>query len=173
MTDDKTTKLIVKKLQSTKTQEVLFAIKQIRNTGNPKILPFLIELLANSKLEEVKSAIIDLLNDLKNKDCRIEIINTLRNDKFKNIHKEILTTCWQSGLDYSDNIDLFVELFTTRDFGVAFEAFTIVDNYEEKFEPEKIKPLIKYLKSNISSFTGTEKEGLFVEMVHILERLKV
>ena len=172
MTVDKRIKLIAEKLQSTRTDEVLFTIKQMRNTGESKILPFLFERLANTKSEEIKLAIISLLNDLKDKNCRIEIIKALKNDNFKNIHQEILATCWQSGLDYSDDIDLFVSLFITRDFGVAFEAFTIIDNFEEAIEAEKINPLLKDLKSSISKFKETQKEGLFVELVHILEGLR-
>lgn len=171
MTDDKTIKLIAKKLKSDNANELLFTIKQIRNTGDPKILPHLFELLANNKSEEVNSAIIGLLNDLKNKDCRQEVIKALKNDDYYDIHKEILTTCWQSGLDYSKEIALFVNFFAKREFEVAFEAFTIIDTFEEKIDQEIIKPLIKKLKSNIDKFKQTNKEGLFIELIHILERL--
>ncbi len=172
MTDDKIIKIAAKKLQSTKTDEVLFTIKQLRNTGDPRILPFLFELLSTSKSEQIRSSIISLLNDLKDKNCRPEVVKALRNNNYHSIHKEILTTCWQSGLDYSADIGLFVELFTKRDFGVAFEAFTIIDNFEEKMDASILKPIIVELKSNIESFKETDKESLFVELVHILEELK-
>ncbi|NJO89574.1 MAG: hypothetical protein HC831_11955 [Chloroflexia bacterium] len=172
MTDDKIIKITAKKLQSTKTDEVLFTIKQLRNTGDPRILPFLFELLSTSKSEQIRSSIISLLNDLKDKNCRPEVVKALRNNNYRSIHKEILTTCWQSGLDYSNEIGLFVELFTERDFGVAFEAFTIIDNLEEKVDASILEPIILGLKSNITSFKETDKESLFVELVHILEGLK-
>ncbi len=172
MTDDKIIKIAAKKLKSTKADEVLFTIKQLRNTGDPRILPFLFELLSTSKSEEIRAAIIGLLNDLKDKNCRQEVVKALRNDKYHSIHKEILTTCWQSGLDYSGDIGLFVELFTKRDFGVAFEAFTIIDNFEEKVDASSLEPIIIELKSNIESFKETDKESLFVELIHVLEGLK-
>lgn len=173
MTDDKTIKIMAKKLQSSKTDEVLFTIKQLRNTGDSRIMPFLFELLATSKSPQVKSSLIGLLNDLKNKDCRPEVIKALKNNKYQSIHKEILTTCWQSGLDYSADIELFIDLFIKRDFLVAFEAFTIIDNFEEGIEASVIDPLISRLKSNIADFKETDKEGLFVEMIHVLEELKI
>jgi hypothetical protein len=172
MADDKKIKLIIKKLQSNNVEEVLFTIKQIRNTGSPKILPFLIDLLYTSKSEKIKSTIQSLLNDLKNKDCTSEIVKALKNEKYKKIHHLLLSSCWQSGLDYSEHLELFVNLFITGDFGVAFEAFTILDNSEDKYEAEAIDIQISNLKSNISGFTGSQKEGLFVELVHVLESLK-
>jgi hypothetical protein len=173
MADDKTIKIMASKLQSSKEDEVLFTIKQLRNVGDSRIMPFLFELLATSKSNQVKSSIISLLNDLKNKDCRPEIVKALRNSNYESIHKEILTTCWQSGLDYSADIELFVELFVNRDFLVAFEAFTIIDNFEEGMEASLIEPLILNLKSNIERFKGTDKESLFVELIHILDGLKI
>lgn len=173
MTDDKIIKMTAKKLQSSKTDEVLFTIKQLRNTGDPKILPYLFELLAKSKSEQIKSSIIGLLNDLKNVNCRSEVVKALKNDDYNAIHKEILTSCWQSGLDYSSDIELFIKLFIKRDFGVAFEAFTIIDNFEEGIDATVLEPLILELKSNISIFKGSDKEGLFVELIHVLEELKI
>lgn len=172
MTDDKTLKLIAKKLQSNNIEEVLFSIKQIRNIGEPKIIPVVIDLLANSKSNKVKDAAINLLNDLKNKDCRNEMIIALKNESYLNIHKELLSTCWQSGLDYTDEIELFVDLFINGNFGIAFEAFTIIETFEGNFGEPTISPLIDRLKNDISSFKGTDKEGLFVELIHILENLK-
>ena len=49
MKADKSINLIAEKLQSNNKDEVLFTIKQLRNTGNPKILPFVIDLLSYSK----------------------------------------------------------------------------------------------------------------------------
>lgn len=172
MKDDKTTNLIATKLQSKNKDEVLFTIKQLRNTGNRKILPFVIDLLHSSKSSEIKTAIINLLGDLKDKNSAIEIVSALKNEKYASIRKELLSTCWQSGLDYSMHLDLFVNLFITGSFEVAFEAFTVIDNFEEKFQAETIDPFIEELKLRVADFKKTDKEALFVELVHILTRLK-
>lgn len=172
MIEDKAIKIIARKLQSTNTEEVLFTIKQLRNTGEPKVLPLLINLLDKSQSEKINESILGLLGDLKNKNCTPELVTALENKEYKQIHKDLLTTCWQSGLDYSDNIELFVDFFISGDFETSFEAFTILDNFEGQFEVEKMNQLIGKLKEKINDFKGSQKEGLFVELIHILERLK-
>jgi len=172
MKDDKTINLIATKLQSKNKDEVLFTIKQLRNTGNSRMLPYVIDLLYTSKSSEIKAAIISLLGDLKDKNSTAEIVSALENEKYVSIRKELLSSCWQSGLDYSKYLGLFVNLFITGSFEEAFEAFTVMDNLEEKYHAETIDPYINELKSRVSEFKETDKEGLFVELVHILTRLK-
>lgn len=172
MKDDKSINLIVKKLESSNKDEVLFTIKQLRNNGNPRILPFVINLFNSSDSAEIKSAILKFLGDLKNKNSTNEIILALKNEKYLSIRKDLLSTCWQSGLDYSEHIGLFVDFFISGDFGVAFEAFTIIDNFEDKYEAEIIDIQIKKLKSRVLDFKDTDKEALFVELMHILDHLK-
>jgi hypothetical protein len=168
MKDNRAIKLIAEKLNSENSDEVLFTINQIRNSGDPEILFFLIDLLKRTKNIQVSSAIVGLLMDLKNQAAVEEIISALKNEDLHDIRKTLLTSCWQSGLNYSKYLDFFVELFIVNDFEIAFEALTIIENIEESYPDDMINPIIKKLKSGHIRETGPKKE-LFIEMVHILE----
>ena len=171
MTDNKGIKLLVKRLNSADTNEVLFTINQIRNSGDPEIIYFLLDLLITNPHKDISKAIIELLNELKNKACTSEIIKALQDDKFSSIKKEILTSCWHSGLDYSDHLAFFVTIFIENDFLVAFEAFTIIESFEREYDTDIIITLIEDLKRNLNGM-NEEKRNLLIELVHLLEEKK-
>lgn len=167
--EDKKTKLLISKLQSNKSEEVVFTIKQLRNSGNSQILPHLFDMLIVNQSETIHAEAKKLLFDLKDINSKSEIIKALKSDRYKKLHKDILVSCWQSSLDYSDEVAVFVEIFKNSDFELAFEAFTIIDNFDNKIDASKLNPIISNLKENIANFKDTNKEQLFVELIHILE----
>jgi len=164
--------LLVKRLQSGNTKDILFTINQIRNSGDPKILPYLFDLLITNPSIEIIEAIVKLINELKNQASTVEIVNALGNDKYNSIKKELLTSCWYSGLDYTEYLDLFVDLFIYSDFVIAFEAFTIIDTFEKEYNSEYIDSLIKDLKNNMKD-NSEEKKNLLVELVHKLQNMRM
>jgi hypothetical protein len=167
----KSINLVIEKLFSKKSNEVLFAINQIRHSGNPAILPHIIELLNSEKNIEIKSAIIELLNDLKIQTGTLEIIKALKNSKYKSIQKILLISCWHSGLNYTEHLNFFVDLFISGNFEIAFEAFTIIENMESGVGQKIIEPLLEKLKSGVTDPTK-EKTDLLIELVNVLENLK-
>jgi hypothetical protein len=171
MSDIKSINLIIEKLFSKNIDEVLFAINKIRHSGNPAILPHVIELLNSEKNIEITSAIIELLNDLKIQAGTLEIIKAIENNKYKSIQKILLVSCWHSGLNYTEHLNFFVDLFVSGNFEIAFEAFTIIENMEGGVNQEIIEPLIERLKSGVSNLTK-EKADLLAELVQVLENIK-
>ena len=168
MKDQKSINQIIEKLKRTNTDEVLLTINHIRNSGEPKILKILIELLNGTNDEQIFSAIVNLLNDLKIQSATSEIITAIQDDNFRKIRKNLLTSCWQSGLDYSGYLSLFVEIFIMNEFDIAFEAMTIIENIEESYTDDIINPLIAKLELNRTTQTGTKKE-LFPGLIDILK----
>ncbi len=167
---DKDLKLLISKLQSKKEEEVLFTIKQLRLNGNYVILPHIFELLLNNKSNNIRKEATKLLNDLKDENSKIEIIKALKNEHYRSLHKEILASCWQSSLDYSAYLEVFIEIFKNSDFEMAFEAFTVIDNFEDSATLPNLDKVVADLKMNITNFKNTDKEQLYVELVHILEK---
>ncbi len=164
--------LLISKLRSKKEEEVLFTIKQLRNSGNSLILPHLFDVLTETKSDNIRKEAVKLLNDLKDENSKLEIIKALKNEKYASLHKDILSSCWQSSLDYSSDLAVFVDLFKKSDFEMAFEAFTVIDNFEHKAQLPDLEQHITNLKNDISRFKDTDKEQLYVELVHILKSHK-
>ncbi len=161
--------LLISKLNSKKEEEVLFTIKQLRNSGNALILPHLFDVLVENKSENIRKEALKLLNDIKDKSSKVEIIKALKNEKYTSLHKDILESCWQSSLDYSSELAVFIDLFKKSEFEMAFEAFTVIDNFEHETELPDLDKHIANLKDDVSNFKGTDKEQLYVELVHVLE----
>jgi len=168
MDEIKQNKLIIKKLQSTDIEEVLFAMKELRNTGNKNLIPPVIELLANHKSERVKKQAIELLYDLKYQAAVPFIIEAIQSDDFRNIREQLLSVCWQSRLDFSEYIPVFIKYFIKGNFNEAFEAFTVIDSMDAKIEEKIATDSINKLKNEINNIAENKKE-LLVELVHILE----
>jgi len=172
MIDDKGIKLLVKRLQSDNTKDVLFAINEIRNSGEPKIISNLLDLLITNQQKEINQAIIEVLNELKNQDCAAEIIEALKNDEYHSIQKELLTSCWHSGLDYSDYLDFFVGIVIANDFLISFEAYTIIETFEKDYDILLIDTLSQNLRNNAQDMTE-EKRSLVNELIKLLETKKL
>ncbi len=164
--------LLINKLKSKKEEEVLFTIKQLRNSGNSLILPHLFDVLIENKSENIRKEAVKLLNDLKDESSKHEIIKALKNEKYASLHKDLLSSCWQSSLDYSSELSVFIDLFKKSEFEMAFEAFTIIENFEHNSKLPDLGQHIASLKDNVSDFKDTNKEQLYVELVHILEAHK-
>ncbi len=172
MTEDKGIKLLVKRLQSDNTKDILFAINQIRNSGDPKILPVLFDLLIANPNKEINQAIIELLNELKNQACTEVIIEALKNEKYFSIRKELLVSCWHSGLDYSDYLSFLVGMVHSSDFLISFEVFTIIESFEKEYDIELIDSLAQALYENLNEMKE-EKRNLIIELIRLLETKKI
>ncbi len=166
------TKLIINKLKSKKEEELIFTIKQMRHRGNAIILPHLFDMLIVNKSENVRKEAVKLLNDLKDESCKIEIIKAIKDEKYRSLRKELVSSCWQSSIDFSSELAVFVDVFKKADFETAFEAFTVIDNLKHDADLPNLTDTINDLKQDIARFKGSDKEQLYVELVHILEHFR-
>jgi len=171
MNNSKTFNLLVEKLASKNSEDVLFAINKIRSTGNPDILPHLVRQLDLTDNKEIKSTIIQVLNDLKIQSAIPVIIDLIVNSKSEETKKILLTSIWQSGLNYSVHLPYLVDLFIKESFEIAFEAFTIIENIDLIINNNIIEPLIVKLKQS-KDVIVLDKHDLLAELVQILENLK-
>jgi len=168
MDDSKQNKLIIKQLSSKNTEEVLFTINKLRNTGNKTVVPYLIDLLSTHSSDKIKESIKSLLYDLKYQSAVDGIIEAIKSDKYRAIRKELLTVCWQSSLDFSKQIETLTICFIKGDFEEAFEAYTAIESIEEKLDEGLADNAISALKNEINKIEESKKE-LLIELVHIFE----
>ena len=127
--DNKTpNKKNIEKLFSINAHEVLSELNNIEQTGKSSYIPYMIELLLNAESEEVKTKIKSILSQVKHKDAVPELIRGIKDSKYSAIKGALLSCCWQNGLDFSDDIVLFIEIIEKEDYLTAFEASTIIEN---------------------------------------------
>ncbi|HYQ57730.1 MAG TPA: hypothetical protein VEP89_10325 [Draconibacterium sp.] len=141
MKKTKINEAIKNQLFSAEKDQVLAAIKELKSSGNKEYLPILFELMLAGAEVEIELEIQKLLGTVKDKETIPVFISALNEERFKSIRKKIATACWQNGLDFSADIEVFTNLIITENWETAFEAFTVIDNMEHFPSNEVMKPI--------------------------------
>ena len=168
MNQGKIDEQIKKNLFSANTDVVISALEAIRKKGNKLYIQILFDLLNSSPEPEIETEIINLLGTVKDKESVNSFLRAIEDDKYKPIRKEILTACWQNGLDFSTFLPVFIDFIIHEDWGIAFEAFTVIDNLEYLPGHEIIKISVDKINEALP-FANAQKKYFLSE---ILVKLK-
>jgi len=158
----------ISNLNSGNQQVISETIEEIREEGNPVLLPYLINLLNESKNEEVNKQVYSLLCELKQTASIPILLEAIINEKYVGIQETLLRICWENGLDYSPYISTFVGIVINGNFMNAFEAFTIIENMEGVFAKEELEKLIEKLTFSLAESTS-EKKSLITDLIKLLQ----
>jgi hypothetical protein len=78
--------------------------------------------------ESLKLLISAFFNDMKDRSGRDEVIESLKSVKTQSSRAMLVSSCWQSGLDYSDYAAALADTFMTGDYMTSLECFTALEN---------------------------------------------
>ncbi len=78
--------------------------------------------------EGLKMLISAFFNDMKERSGRAEVIESLKSVKNPSSRAMLVSSCWQSGLDYSDYSAALADTFMTGDYLTSLECFTALEN---------------------------------------------
>jgi len=123
-----------------------------KDTYSEKHVISLLNYLVELDEKEDKTTIIAITKVLSfcTKDfVRAPIVETLKNiDSSNAIKSSLLAVCWESGLDYSDYLDVFVDALIKGNEAVAIEAYTMILEFTNKNSK---------LKQAIEDITNTDQ----------------
>jgi len=156
-------------LKSNDTNAVLKTIEEIRDDGSNELLRDLAKLLCSTKNKEIKESIYNLFCDLKNQSSVDKLITFITSNELKKAKKTLLSACWQTRLDFSDYLELFIDIVIKEPFELSFEAFTVVENNESKVTRDRKNELIEYTKAKLSSIADQNLD-LAHDIIPIIER---
>ncbi len=157
------------KLDSGDQDTVKEAIKEIREFGNIKILPVLIEKYSKNTDSFLRKELEKLLSDIKHKEAAGIMFQYVLNPGYSHIKKDLLTILWQSRLDFSPYVAELVEIFINEPFEMAFEAFTVLEYIENPIDRQVAKESIERLKQSLSTI-DEKKKFLLVDLVNMLKK---
>lgn len=160
-------------LLSNSESTVIAAIDEIRLNGEAYLLPTIFELLADTDNPEIEASIIQLLFDLKNEDATPYLVDALNNQRLKYYYSFIISAFWQSSLDGSDHLSLFVNKAAKGDYMICLEALTVIENFDASFNEDEIQECIATITEAIDREKEKEKKDLLISIQEVLGQLSL
>lgn len=116
---------------------------------------------------KIKELIRNFMNDIKESGTRDEVINEVKKAYKTETVAMLVSSCWQSGLDYSEFAPDLVRVFLKSDYIVSLECLTVIEGSILNISRKNKDDIIEYLKKNRGDKVN-EKSALIVELISIL-----
>ena len=158
-------------LSSKDTKILVSTLQEVKKSGNSALIPELISLLRRTNKKEIKNQILDILNNLKTQASANELAQAIRKNKQRDLLSYLVAACWKNGLDYTEFIDDFIEIFIQYDYLLALDAFTVIENSTRNLSNIFLNSRINKLKNHVSEVDDSKKV-LTRELIHILHSKK-
>jgi hypothetical protein len=116
----------------------------------------------------IKKQIANFMNDIKDQSACIEVMDEIRKEILPETLRMLISSCWQSGLDYSDFSSDFASIFLlTNDYMTAVECFTVIESSIGKMTRKEKEEIIRIIEE-ASPGGKDEKSALKLELISIL-----
>jgi hypothetical protein len=120
--------------------------------------------------QNIKLEITNLFNDMKEKSAMAEVIESLSAVSKQESRAMLVSSCWQSGLDYSEFALPLAEQFFSGDYTTSLECYTVLDTCAGSIsDGDRIKIILR-LQQQIESWE-TPKQKLAAELITLLKDL--
>lgn len=117
----------------------------------------------------VKKSIEGFMNDLKDQSASKEIMSEIRKPFKQSTISMLVSSCWQSGLDYSEYSADLAEIFLRSDYVTALECLTVIEESVHELSKAKRNEIISLIEKHPPQTTN-EKTGLTKELISILKQ---
>ena len=123
------------------------------------------DLIISGKREDKDLA----LQILKKEDGRDLLLSAIANKNNKEHRALLIAACWESGLDFSNYLELFVLLILTGAYYECLEAVTVLEQMESKLPEETRLLAVKKLEEAL--ITHCEKSYLYAQALEVLNKV--
>lgn len=167
MDHNKTDKNLEARLLSGRDVTVITALKEVRVKGNTAYLPVMFALLNTHPGNDVEKEILNILGSLKVQEAVPVMAAALLEPQLRGIRKKLVEACWQNGLDYKDQLPVFISIIVEEDWETGFEAFTVIENMDPLPRQEIINQSIDMINKSLPE-TESRKKYLLNEVLEII-----
>jgi hypothetical protein len=157
----------ISQLESNNPADVMIAIKEIRHHGNIRILPYLFRLMKPSTHEAIRESILMLISELKTQEAVPVIVSILEQADRGRDFTRLVAACWQSGLNFSGHIPVFIRIFVDCDYQTAVEAFSVIEESIMNVDATIQKSCLQLLQESAAR-VSKEKYPLYRELVKVV-----
>jgi hypothetical protein len=156
-------------LRDNKSLQVIQVIKALRlDEPFEGAVGLLVSFFNGTTDKSVRKTIEAFFNDLKDKSVRHEIAAEFRKPWSHETLSMLVSSCWQSGLDYSDYMNDLANIYLTGDFSLAIECMTVIEGAVPNSSRKRKDEIIRIITDSSLAWVN-EKEGLSRELISILE----
>ena len=166
-------KEIISHFKSDDSKIVLEAIKKNRKEGNSVSFKALLELLRDTDEPTVEAAIIEFLYDLKDEESIPVLIDAIQDEDFLFYQSFLVAAFWQSAIDGSDYVDVFVKTAIKGDYMTSLEALTVIENFDSAFPQDELIELESDLIEAAEEVDDDDKKVLLVSMADVVRNLPI
>lgn len=129
----------------------------------------LAEYYDNSSDESISGLIEDFFNDIKYQSARPDVMAEIRKPWKHDTISMLVSSCWQSGMDYSEYSVDIAAVFLEADYATAVECMTVLEESAKLNTGEQKNQIIEMINKSSLAFTN-EKAALTHELMGILEQ---
>lgn len=122
-----------------------------------------------TKDEGLKLLVSEFFNDMKERSCRAEVIESMASVSNPASKAMLASSCWQSGLDYSDHAVALAEIFIISDYITSLECFTVLETCSGMISSADKSGIISRLANKIDTY-DTAKLKLARELIAVMKR---
>ena len=166
-----TQKQLVSALANSSDDKVLSMLIDLKVHGEVFYLNTLLNMLTGERSTLLKKALVDFISDIKIKEAAPIIVNYIeQHAKTKDVSM-VITASWQSRLDFSGFLPIFIKLLIEGSYKSSFEAFTVIENSLETIPAKKLDEYIALIKGAVGK-VDRDKQLLLLEMISVLDKTK-
>lgn len=162
---------IIANLLTKKDEQIISLIQDFRESGELFIIQPLIDMLFSKRSQKLNDSIYEFLVDIKSQ----AVVPIIAQSIQKHINEEgiagLVSVCWQSSLDFSEHLPLFIEILCDGDYQTSFEASTVIENSLGNLNKDQRDSHIAYIKKKLKK-SPKEKQQLLTEMIEIIEKFE-
>jgi hypothetical protein len=115
----------------------------------------------------IRKAIGEFMNDLRDQTAVVEVIAEIRKKWRPETMSMLVSSCWQSGLDYTEYISDLAKIFAKSDFATAVECFTVIEEALDQVT-SGTRDELKIIISDVGDDVSDEKKKLTLELIKVL-----
>lgn len=171
--EEKAVDVIIKDFGASDQTIVLDAIKRNRKYGNNKSFKALLDLLRDTDEPLVETAIIEFLFDLRHQSAADVLIQAIQDEEMSFYHNFLVSTFWQSSIDGSDYLDVFVKVAINGDYMVALEALTVIENFDSAYNEHELLELEAEVQEACDNEDNSDKKQLLVSLGDVVRNLPI
>jgi hypothetical protein len=116
---------------------------------------------------DLKGLIRNFMNDMKEPSARAEVIGEIKKKHKAETIGMLVSSCWQSGLDYSEFAPDIMMIFLKDDYSVSLECFTVIEESAHNISRKTKDDMLSHLEERAGN-KSNEMSVLIGELKSIL-----